>query len=192
MTAPPGAPGAAAGAGSAGDAGPRPPAVAVVGAGRCDRATEQVAEAVGAAVARAGAVLVCGGLGGVMAAACRGALAAGGLTVGILPGDRAADANPWVRVAVPTGMGELRNGLVVRASDVLVAVGGEYGTLSELALALKVGRPVVGIGTWALLRPGGVPDAGVQPADDPDEAVALALALARRGADGRHGSPAGS
>ena len=186
MTAPPGA------TGPEGDAWRRPPAVAVVGAGRCDRATEQVAEAVGAAVGRAGAVLVCGGLGGVMAAACRGALAAGGLTVGILPGGRAADANPWVRVAIPTGMGELRNGLVVRASDALVAVGGEYGTLSELALALKVGRPVVGLGTWTLHRPDGAPDAGVQPAEDPDEAVALALVLARRGPDGRHSPLAGS
>lgn len=159
----------------------RPPAVAVVGSGRCDAATEQLAVAVGAAVARAGAVLVCGGLGGVMAAACRGAAAAGGLTVGVLPGERAADANPWVQVAVPTGMGELRNGLIVRAADALVAVGGEYGTLSELALALKIGRPVVGIGTWTLLRPGGAPDGGVRSAANPEDAVTLALALAFAG-----------
>lgn len=160
--------------------GSRPPAVAVVGAGRCDRATEEIAEAVGAALGRAGAVLVCGGLGGVMAAACRGAAGAGGLTVGILPGDNAADANRWVRVAVPTGMGELRNGLVVRASDALVAVGGEYGTLSEVALALKIGRPVVGVATWTLVRPDGQPDAGIRTADDAQEAVALALARAGR------------
>jgi uncharacterized protein (TIGR00725 family) len=131
-------------------------------------------------VARAGAVLVCGGLGGVMAAACRGAAGAGGMTVGILPGEDAAEANAWVQVAVPTGLGELRNGLVVRACDALVAVGGEYGTLSELALALKIGRPVVGIGTWTLVRPGGDPDVGVHPAAGPDEAVALALSLAGR------------
>lgn len=156
----------------------RPAMLAVVGAGQCDQPTEQVAEAVGAAAARAGAVLVCGGLGGVMAAACRGAAGAGGLTLGILPGEDPSEANPWVQVAVPTGMGELRNGLVVRACDALVAVGGEYGTLSELALALKTGRPVVGVGTWTLVRPGGSADTGVHPAAGPDDAVALALSLA--------------
>ncbi len=156
----------------------RPPTVAVIGAGRCDEATGAVAEAVGAAVARAGAVLVCGGLGGVMAAACRGAAGRGGLTVGILPGGDAAAANPWVGLALPTGMGELRNGLVVRAADALVAVGGGYGTLSELALALKIGRPVVGIGTWVLVRPDGEAERGMQLADGPVEAVARALTLA--------------
>jgi uncharacterized protein (TIGR00725 family) len=137
-----------------------------------------VAEDVGAAIARAGAVLVCGGLGGVMAAACRGAAGMGGTTVGILPGEDAAAANPWVAVAVPTGLGELRNALVVRAAQAVVAVAGEYGTLSEIALALKIGRPVVGLGTWGLVRPDGSPDAGVHAAADPAGAVALAMALA--------------
>jgi uncharacterized protein (TIGR00725 family) len=172
--------GASAGTSAGASLGARPMTLAVVGSGRCDRKTERVAEAVGTAVGRAGALLVCGGLGGVMEAACRGASRAGGLTVGILPGEDAAEANPWVRVAVPTGMGELRNGLVVRAADALVAVGGEYGTLSELALALKIGRPVVGVGTWTLVRPGGKADAGVHPAAGPDDAVALALSLAGR------------
>lgn len=149
-----------------------------MGAGRCDAASESLAEAVGAGLARAGAVLVCGGLGGVMAAACRGAAAGGGLTVGILPGEEAAEANPWVRVAVPTGMGELRNGLVARASDAMVAVGGEYGTLAEIALALKMGRPVVGLATWDLVRPGGEPDGAVVRVASPEEAVSRALALA--------------
>jgi uncharacterized protein (TIGR00725 family) len=105
---------------------------------------------VGRLLGSRGAVVVTGGLGGVMAAACRGASSVGGLTVGLLPGlDRAA-ANEWVSVAVPTGLGELRNGLVVRAADAVIAVGGGYGTLSEIALALKAGKRVVGIGSWEI------------------------------------------
>ena len=101
-------------------------------------------------LARRRAVLVCGGLGGVMEAACRGARSEGGTTVGILPGlDRAA-ANPHVSVAVATGLGEARNALVVRAADALIAVGGAYGTLSEIALALKGGKPVIGLRTWEI------------------------------------------
>lgn len=159
-----------------------PPVVAVVGPARCDPDLERVAEEVGRRVADAGALLVTGGLGGVMAAASRGAVDAGGTTLGILPGDSRADANPWVVVAVPSGLGELRNALVVRAADVVLAVGGEYGTLSEIAFALKIGRPVVGLSTWRLVRPGaGSPDGGVHEADDPAGAVALALGLARPG-----------
>lgn len=95
-------------------------------------------------------MVVTGGLGGVMAEACRGAASAGGVTVGLLPGLDPRDANPWVSVAVPTGLGELRNGLVVRAAGAVVAVGGGYGTLSEIALALKAGKPVVGIRSWEI------------------------------------------
>ena len=98
----------------------------------------------GRELARAGAIVVNGGGGGVMAAASRGADAAGGLVVGILPGSDRSDANQWVGVALPTGLGELRNGLIVRAADVVLAVGGAYGTLSEIALALATGVPVVG------------------------------------------------
>jgi uncharacterized protein (TIGR00725 family) len=144
------------------------PYVAVVGAG--GPTTPEVlaaAEAVGAHLSRGGAVVVTGGLGGVMEAACRGARAAGGTTLGILPGADRADANPFVDVAVATGMGELRNGLVVRCADALVAVGGEYGTLSEIALALKAGRPVAGIGTWEI--------DGVHAAADARAAVAFVL-----------------
>jgi uncharacterized protein (TIGR00725 family) len=122
--------------------------------------------------------VVCGGLGGVMAAACRGAAEVGGLTVGILPGRDRTLANPWVGIAVPTGLGELRNGLVVLASDVVVAVGGGYGTLSEIALALKLGRPVVGLSTWDLTRPDGAPERAIVLAADPAEAASAALALA--------------
>src|SRR5919199_2439349 len=104
--------------------------------------------------------VVCGGLGGVMEAACRGAKSAGGMTVGILPSGSRADANDYVDIALATGLGEARNALVVRAVDVLIAVGGEYGTLSEIALALKAGKPVVGVGTWEL--------DDIVRADDPD------------------------
>ena len=121
--------------------------VAVVGTGDDEPA---VAEEVGRLLASSGAVVVTGGLGGVMAAACRGARSAGGVTVGLLPGLERSAANEWVTVAIPTGLGELRNGLVVRAADAVVAVGGGYGTLSEIALALKAGKRVVGIGTWEI------------------------------------------
>jgi uncharacterized protein (TIGR00725 family) len=126
-----------------------------------------VAEEVGRLLARRGAVVVSGGLGGVMEAACRGARSEGGVAVGILPGlDRGA-ANPHVSVAVATGLGEARNALVVRAADALIAVGGAYGTLSEIALALKAGKPVIGLGTWEI--------DGVERAAEPEAAVDLAL-----------------
>ena len=145
------------------------PYVAVVGAGGADVASEllAIAEEVGARLAGYGAVVVTGGLGGVMEAACRGARAAGATTLGILPGSDRAAANPFVDVVLATGMGELRNGLVVRCADAVVAVGGEFGTLSEIALALKAGKPVVGRRTWEI--------EGVRPAADAREAVALAV-----------------
>jgi uncharacterized protein (TIGR00725 family) len=106
------------------------------------------AEQVGRELGRRGAVLVCGGLGGVMEAACRGAKAAGGITVGLLPGEDRGAANAFVDIAIPTGLGEARNALVVRAADAVIAVGGGYGTLTELAFALKAGKLVAGIGSW--------------------------------------------
>lgn len=168
---------------------PRAPqlAIAVAGAGTSDPDSERLAEEVGRHVAEAGALLVCGGLGGTMEAACRGARAAGGTTIGILPGAGRDEANPWVSVAIPTALGELRNGLVVQAADVLVAVGGEHGTLSEVALALKLGKAVVGLCTWHLVRPDGAPEPGLHEAADASTAVALALDLARR----RHGTAGG-
>jgi uncharacterized protein (TIGR00725 family) len=137
--------------------------VAVVGPGEASAEQAEQAEAVGRGIARAGALLVCGGLGGVMEAACRGAAQAGATTIGILPGTDRAAANEWVQVAIPTGLGELRNGLVVRAADVVIALGGAYGTLSEIALALKTGVPVIGLGTWEI--------DGVQAVGSPEEAV---------------------
>src|SRR5919197_6110158 len=141
--------------------------VAVVGPGEADRDQIAAAEQVGAELARRGVVVVCGGLGGVMESACRGAKEAGGTTVGILPGVDRGAANSFVDVALPTGLGEARNALVVRAADALIAVGGAYGTLSEIALALKAGKPVIGLGTWEI--------DGVRAAGDPEQAVASAL-----------------
>jgi uncharacterized protein (TIGR00725 family) len=150
------------------------PYVAVIGSG--DASDEQLAlgEQVGSEVARAGAILVCGGLGGVMEAACRGAKLNGGTTVGILPGSDHRAANTHVDIAVATGLGEARNAIVVASADAVVAIGGEFGTLSEIAFALRAGKPVVGLGTWELRR-GGQPVDGVVPAEDPARAVDLAL-----------------
>jgi uncharacterized protein (TIGR00725 family) len=156
------------------------PYVAVVGPGEASAAELEVAEQLGRCLAEAGALVVCGGLGGVMEAACRGARSGGGLTLGILPGRDRREANPFVDVAVATGLGEARNALVVRAADALVAVGGGYGTLSEIALALKGGTPVVGLGTWALAR-ASRPDRGVVEVADARAAAEAALALAVRG-----------
>ena len=150
--------------------------VGVVGAGEFEERSAAVAEEVGRELARRGCVLVCGGLGGVMEAACRGAKAEGGTTVGILPTDRRAHANAHVDVAIPTGMGEMRNALLVRSVDVVIAVGGEFGTLSEVAFALKTGKPVVGVGTWSLMKDDRVVDA-FERADSGADAVRKALDL---------------
>ena len=147
----------------------RTPYVAVIGPGCASPEELRVAEEVGARLAGLGAVVVTGGLGGVMEAACRGARSRRGRTVGILPGEDRDAANGWVEIAIATGLGELRNGLVVRAADALVAVGGGHGTLSEVALALKVGRPVVGLGTWEVH--------GVEHVSTPAEAIDRISAL---------------
>ncbi len=112
-----------------------------------------------------------------MEAACRGAKRGGGLTVGLLPGASRERANPFVDIAVATGIGEARNAMVVGGADAVIAVGGEYGTLSEIALALRAGKPVVGLRTWELAR-GGRADEGIVRADAPEEAVEVALRLA--------------
>jgi uncharacterized protein (TIGR00725 family) len=154
--------------------------VAVAGSGGAPPGAElEAAERVGQLLAERGAVVVCGALGGVMEAACRGAKGAGGVTLGILPGLDRGDANAHVDLAVATGLGEARNALVVRACDALIAVGGEWGTLSEIALALKAGKPVVGLGTWELPRP------GVIAAPEPEAAVDLALTAAVKGRGSR-------
>ena len=124
------------------------PLVAVIGGGICGPEEAAVAEEVGRLLAEAGAVVLTGGRGGVMEAASRGAAQAGGLVVGILPGEDATDANRWVSLPIVTGLGEARNAVLMRTAQAVIAVGGEYGTLSEIAFALKFGRPVVGIHTW--------------------------------------------
>ena len=117
--------------------------IGVIGAGSCTEKQADAAFRIGREIARRDAVLVCGGLGGVMEAACRGAKDAGGITVGLLPTSRKDDANPYVDIIVVTNMGHARNAIVAHSSDVLIAVGGEYGTLSEIALGLKIGKPVI-------------------------------------------------
>jgi uncharacterized protein (TIGR00725 family) len=148
--------------------------VAVCGSGKATKQEEAWAEEVGRLIAEAGAVLVCGGLGGVMDAAARGCKAGGGLTIGVLPGERRDPASPHLTVSIPTGLGEARNALVVRAADAVIAIGGEFGTLSEIALALKAGTPVVGLHTWELARGGSLVDAIVQ-TETPQEALRAAL-----------------
>ena len=146
--------------------------VAVIGGSEAAPDELATAETLGRLIASEGWVLVCGGLGGVMEAAARGCAAEGGTTIGILPGDDRREANPHVSVAIPTGMGEARNALVARAADVVIAVGGEFGTLSEIALALKMDKPVIGIGTWSL----GVDDRPdpILRADTAEDAIATA------------------
>jgi uncharacterized protein (TIGR00725 family) len=148
-------------------------AVAIVGAGDANTAVCDLAYAAGLAVARRGAVLICGGRGGVMAAAARGAQFAGGLTIGILPGYDRRDANANIEIAIATGMGQARNAIVVASADSVVALEGEGGTLSEIGLAIKLGRPVVGLRAWPQLKM-------ISHADDPVAAVDLALELAEQ------------
>ena len=166
--------------------------VAVIGEGACSRRTAAAAERIGRAIATAGAVLFTGGRGGVMEAASRGAAQAGGTVVGVLPGFDRGGANRWVPIAVSTvcarsaaeipvvtGMDQARNVILVRSCDAVIAVGGMYGTLSEIALALKFGIPVIGLRTWRLRQPDGrrVP---IVVARSPEDAVARALAAAGR------------
>ena len=127
--------------------------IAVVGGSQCDSGLASLAEEVGAGIALRGGIVVCGGGGGVMEAASRGARAAGGMVLGILPGDDPRRGNPYLTLAVATRLGEARNAVIARTADALIAVGGEYGTLSEVALALKMGKPVIGLKTWKFEPP---------------------------------------
>jgi hypothetical protein len=148
--------------------------IAVCGSAAEDARLNALAEEVGRRIALAGATLVCGGRTGVMAAACRGAAEAGGLTVGILPGSEPREANPYVQVAIATGAGHARNVMIVQSAAAVIAIGGEYGTLSEIAIARKCGRRVIGLESWDLGNDAdGMPR--VTPAQTPAEAVALAL-----------------
>ena len=122
--------------------------IGIIGAGRCDETIYDLAYSVGQMVAERGAILYCGGLGGVMEASAKGAVSKGGVTVGILPGAKASDANDYIKIPVITGMGHARNVILVRSCEALIAISGSHGTLSEIALALKMWKPVVGLYTW--------------------------------------------
>jgi uncharacterized protein (TIGR00725 family) len=152
------------------------PTIAVIGAGQASAEEERLATEVGRQLAEAGAVVVCGGLGGVMGAVAEGVAAAGGTCVGLLPGSDRADGHPALTLALPTGMGEGRNLLVVRAADAVIAIGGGYGTLSEIGFARKLGRAVVGLGTWSVRQDGEDGTDHVVAVEDTAEAVRLAMA----------------
>jgi uncharacterized protein (TIGR00725 family) len=122
--------------------------IAVIGGHKCGRKTQKLAEELGREIAKLGAILICGGLGGVMQAAAKGAKGAGGTTVGILPTDDKNDANQFIDIPIATGLGYTRNTLVTTAADIIIALPGEYGTLSEIAFALNARKPVLGIGAW--------------------------------------------
>ena len=138
--------------------------IAVVGGGDCSPSVERVAHQLARLLAERGHILICGGLGGVMEAACRGAKEAGGLTVGILPGER-EDGNAYLDIAIATGMGHARNVIIVKSADAVIALPGELGTLSEMALALKMNKPVVSLNSWDVC--------GALKAKDPEEALEL-------------------
>ncbi|HET7645024.1 MAG TPA: TIGR00725 family protein [Candidatus Limnocylindria bacterium] len=163
----------------------RPPYVAVIGDGdpRGPDAHRMLewAEEVGQHLARGGAVVVTGGLGGVMRAASRGAVGAGGETIGLLPGADAAEANEYVRTPIATGLGVVRNLVVVTAADAVVAVGGRHGTLSEMGLALRMGRHVVALSSWRIESEHRLGGPRVHRVRDPREAAELALRLAKEG-----------
>ena len=148
--------------------------IAVIGSGQTSAREAKLAEEVGRELARNDVILVCGGLGGVMEAACRGAQSEGGVTVGILPGENRRAANPSVQIPIVTGMGYARNVAVVKSAQAVIAIGGSFGTLSEIGHALQSGIPVVGLNTWSLSR-NGKEDNSIILAQNPAEAVNIAL-----------------
>ena len=153
--------------------------IAVIGGSACSKEEAELAEAVGRKLAKQGAILVCGGLSGVMEAACKGASAEGGITIGILPGDSRQSANRHVQIPIVTGMGYARNAVVVKSAQAVIAIGGSYGTLSEISHALQSDIPVIGLNTWALSR-NAQPDNSIIPVQNPTEAVDKALNPASR------------
>jgi uncharacterized protein (TIGR00725 family) len=154
----------------------RAPVVSVIGSASCSQEMADLAQAVGRGLAERGAVLVCGGRGGVMEAACRGAQGSGGFTIGILPGANADEGNRYLSVALPTGLGQARNTLVALAGQAVIAIGGGEGTLSEIGLAIKAGRSVIGLETWQATAFDGRP-VQITRAETPGEAVDAALLM---------------
>jgi uncharacterized protein (TIGR00725 family) len=153
--------------------------IAVIGDSSCSPEEAKLAESVGELLAQRGAIIVCGGLGGVMEAVCRGVKSKSGLTVGILPGEDSSMANPWVDIPVVTGVGEARNFAVVKSAQTVIAIGGGYGTLSEIAYARKSNIPVIGLNTWSLSRNGREDDSIIR-VQTATEAVGKAISLAKR------------
>jgi hypothetical protein len=151
--------------------------IAVIGGSQPSSEEAKLAEAVGRELAKRGAILVCGGLGGVMEAACKGASSEGGITIGILPGDSRQAANPYVQIPIVTGIGYARNVAVVRTAQAVIAIGGNYGTLSEISHALQSGIPVIGLNTWTLSK-NDRQDNSIIIVQNPTEAVNKALSLA--------------
>jgi len=164
--------------------------IAVIGGGQPSPQEAEMAEAVGHELAKRGATLVCGGLGGVMEAACKGAASQGGMTIGILPGDSGRQANRYVRIPIVTGMGYARNVIVVKSAQAAIAIGGSHGTLSEIAHALQNNIPVIGLNTWSLSREGEEEGLIIR-AQDPAEAVDKALAAAKKRGQRRSGGKSG-
>jgi len=152
--------------------------IAVIGGGRCSLEEGLIAESVGRELARRGAIIICGGLGGVMEAVCRGAAIESGITVGVLPGSDPDMANRYVQIPVATGTGFARNLAVVNSAHAVIAIAGEYGTLTEIAFALKSGIPVIGLNTWSMSR-NGQEDTSIIRADDAVDAVEKAISLAK-------------
>ncbi len=148
--------------------------VSLIGGAACTPKQARDAEAVGRLLAERGIILVCGGRTGVMEAACRGAVEAGGTTIGILPGDSRSEGNPYLTVALPTGLGHARNMLVVLAGEAVIAIGGGPGTLSEIGFALKINRRVIALDSWTAADFAGEP-ALILAAQSPEEAVEYAL-----------------
>jgi len=153
--------------------------IAVIGDSSCPPKETKLAEAVGETLAQHGAIVICGGLGGVMEAACRGARSKNGLSIGILPGEDSRAANPWVSIPVTTGIGYARNMAVVKSAQAVIAIGGSYGTLSEIAYALKSNIPVIGLNTWTLSQNGQREDPIIRVASA-QEAVNTAISLAKK------------
>lgn len=152
----------------------RRPLVAVIGGAQCTRAEAEMAEEIGRRLALEGIDIVCGGRGGIMEAVCKGAFEAGGRTIGILPGRDDAEANSYMSIVIPTSLGESRNVIVATAGEVVIAVAGSYGTLSEIAFALKRGKVVIGLDTWEAVRGKGE-EAGIRKASSVEEVVAITL-----------------
>ncbi len=153
------------------------PRIGVMGPSACSQETWEIARKVGCCIAQRGGILICGGGQGVMEAAARGVKEAGGITIGILPGGDAGEANAYVDIPIVTDIGNARNVINILTSQVVIAVRGAYGTLSEIALALKCGTPVVGLDTWTLAPPAGEFMTPIPAATNPEEAVALAFSL---------------